>query len=308
MSAARFAQRSFASHAYACRLADEPSWLVPASSSRAVISTERVINDQLSWQPTTNVAPEMDVDAWTAWVNNPESGVCAPYLLDEACMAALRTCDFSRTSPQVLRALALAGILVPCDFAATQREHWHRVFKVARASFENGWAPVRGLIPPLHLGALRRWYRRLVRSGFMRLGDGQTRSRYAYHNEPVARFFHQQLTAAVKRATGREVRPSYVYFACYQSGADLAPHVDRPQCEYTLSLLIDFTPEPDFESPWPLKLRTHAHEITVYQAIGDALLYRGREILHWRDPIPEGCTSTSLFLHYVDADFDGPLD
>jgi hypothetical protein len=186
--------------------------------------------------------------------------------------------------------------------------HWNNVYDVARSSFDNGWAVLRGLIPPLHLGCLRRWYRRAIRLGQIALGDGQSSRRYACHNEPVARYFHQQLASAVSRATGRRVRPSYVYFASYQAGANLPAHVDRAQCEYTLSLLVDFTPEPELEASWPLNLSTREADIEVYQAIGDALLYRGREIRHWRGELASECTSTSLFLHYVDADFDGPLD
>jgi hypothetical protein len=41
--------------------------------------------------------------------------------------------------------------------------------------------------------------------------------------------------------------------------------------------------------------------------IGDALVYRGRELVHYRNPLPEAHQSTSYFLHYVDADFDGRL-
>jgi hypothetical protein len=182
------------------------------------------------------------------------------------------------------------------------------VYDAARSAFENGWGVLRGLIPPLHLGCLRRWYRRFIRLGQIPLGDAQSARRYARHNEAVARYFHQQLAVAVSRATGRPVRPSYVYFASYQGGAQLPAHVDRAQCEYTLSLLVDFTPEPELEAPWPLHLQTRMADIEVYQAIGDALLYRGREIPHSRGELASECTSTSLFLHYVDADFDGALD
>jgi hypothetical protein len=48
--------------------------------------------------------------------------------------------------------------------------------------------------------------------------------------------------------------------------------------------------------------------VTVFQAIGDALLYRGRELPHSRDALPEGHTSTSIFFHYVREDFAGSLD
>jgi hypothetical protein len=39
--------------------------------------------------------------------------------------------------------------------------------------------------------------------------------------------------------------------------------------------------------------------------LGDALLYRGRELVHYRNPLPEGHHSSSIFLHYVRENFTG---
>ncbi len=53
---------------------------------------------------------------------------------------------------------------------------------------------------------------------------------------------------------GEPYQPSYVYFGSYRPGATLKPHVDRAQCELSISLLLDYTPEPDGASPWPIHL------------------------------------------------------
>jgi hypothetical protein len=88
----------------------------------------------------------------------------------------------------------------------------------------------------------------------------------------------------------------------------LPKHVDREQCEFSLTMAIDYTPEPVAECPWPLKLELADGGLaTIFQALGDALLYRGRERPHFRDPLPDGHTSTSIFFHYVPEDFDGDL-
>src|SRR5439155_112893 len=54
--------------------------------------------------------------------------------------------------------------------------------------------------------------------------------------------------------------------------------------------------------------QTDSGEVAVFQGIGDGLVYRGPEVPHWRDRLPDGHTSTSIFFHYVAADFAGPLD
>jgi hypothetical protein len=154
---------------------------------------------------------------------------------------------------------------------------------------------------------MRRYYRRLIRQGRVALGDYQSARRYVAHNEPVARFFHLQLTGAVEQLVGEPVKPSYVYFASYQSGATLERHTDREQCEFSLTFCLDYSPEPETCTAWPIHLDAPRGRVTIKQALGDALLYRGRELPHWRDRLPEGHTSTSIFFHYVPANFSGSL-
>src|SRR5262249_53384975 len=107
---------------------------------------------------------------------------------------------------------------------------------------------------------------------------------------------------------GRPIKPSYTYTACYESGSELPRHTDREQCEYSISLCIDFEPEPNGATPWPLYLETPRGVAAVHQALGDGLLYRGRLLPHYRFRLGPRCRSTSLFLHYVDADFRGSLN
>ena len=173
---------------------------------------------------------------------------------------------------------------------------------------EKGYAPVADLIHPFHLAALRRYYRYLIRTGAIRLGDRQSPRRYAAYNEPVARFFHQDIAAKLSAVAGQPLKPSYVYLASYLSGAALRKHTDREQCEFSVTLCLDFSPEPALETPWPIRLGTPGGTVTVYQALGDALAYRGTRVPHYRDALGEGQTSTSIFFHYVAEDFAGSLD
>jgi hypothetical protein len=169
------------------------------------------------------------------------------------------------------------------------------------------YAPVAQLIHPFHLSALRRYYRYLIRQGELKLGDSQSPRRYAMQNEAVACFFHHQLTATVSAVVQEPVKPSYVYLGAYLGGAELEAHIDREQCEFSVSLCIDYSPEPSLATPWPLHLSTSSGSTAVFQGIGDALVYCGRELMHSRCRLPLGNTSTSLFFHYVRESFSGPL-
>lgn len=202
--------------------------------------------------------------------------------------------------------LLAAGILVPAKSSGAKR----RVEQIAKAAAEfhqNGYAPLAGLIHPFHVAALRRYYRQRIRSGAIQLGDRQSERRYVVHNDPVARFFHQQLASTLSEVTGEALKPSYVYTASYLSGAELKKHTDREQCEFSITLCLDFSPEPSLATPWPIHLETPHGVTTVYQALGDGLAYRGTRLPHYRSVLAEGQTSTSIFFHYVGSDFAGSL-
>jgi hypothetical protein len=173
---------------------------------------------------------------------------------------------------------------------------------------EKGYAPLGGLIHPFHIAALRRYYRCLIRSGSIHLGDKQSPRRYVAYNEPVARFFHRDIAPALSAVAGEPLKPSYVYMASYLNGAELRKHMDREQCEFSVTLCLDFAPEPSLETPWPIRLDTPTGTVTVYQALGDGLAYRGTRLPHYRSALSEGQTSTSIFFHYVGIDFAGSLD
>jgi len=173
---------------------------------------------------------------------------------------------------------------------------------------DRGYAPLPRLIHPFHVAALRRYYRYLIRVGRIPLGDGQSAHRYVAYNEPVARFFHRQLTPIVCEVVGEPIKPSYVYLASYLGGAQLPKHTDREQCEFSVTFCLDFSPEPRAATPWPIQLETADGIVKVYQGLGDGLAYRGTRLPHFRQALGRAQTSTSIFFHYVAADFRGSLD
>jgi hypothetical protein len=249
-----------------------------------------------------------------AWVRDPAVGSFSPLWLGprlQAAVSSLRAGEAAPDSlpPKVLCLLAEAGILTPTEYAEQCLATWGQTVKKCSQMFrEKGYAPLDNLIHPFNLAALRRYYRYSIRRGAIRLGDDQSSRRYVAHNEKVARFFHHQLVQAISAVAGEAIKPSYVYLASYLGGADLKKHTDRQQCEFSVTLCLDFSPEPELETSWPIRLDTAEGTATVYQALGDGLAYRGTSVPHYRDILGVGHTSTSIFFHYVPSDFSGPLD
>lgn len=251
----------------------------------------------------------------SGWVRVEHAGAPLPslYSLDGEEGAILQGLSAGGAVPEEVTeeqvaALAAAGVLVdPIEYAKVRSEQSEVRLEAAERLARDRWVVLPSLIHPFTLTALRRHYRDLVGEGHIPFGDAQVALRYGAYDEPLARVLLCQLTSLVSEMTGEAYKPSYAYFASYRGGATLAPHRDRDVCELSISLLVDYAPEPRGCSPWPLWLGVPGKAVAVEQGLGDGLLYRGRELTHYREALPEGHESTSLFLHYVPEGFPGSL-
>ena len=126
---------------------------------------------------------------------------------------------------------------------------------------------------------------------------------------PGARVFYQDalfehllamMRPTIESHVGHRLLGTYSYAREYDEGHQLRPHKDRPSCEITVSISLG----PRRDPPWPIWLldftgQPHAVELHP----GDAVMYMGIEVVHWRQKNVYGPCS-QLFLHYVDR--DGP--
>jgi hypothetical protein len=265
-------------------------------------------------EPHRHLLNNFNLQRTIAWVRDPATGSLNPFWLGprlEAAVSRVRAGEPvpASTPADVRMLLAGAGILTPEGYAERRVAEWAEVVSKGAQYFrEKGYVPLGRLIHPFNLACLRRYYRHAIRRGTIRLGDEQSSRRYVAHNEAVARFFHHQIANAVSAIVGEALKPSYVYFGSYLSGAELKKHTDRPQCAFSVTLCLDFSPEPDLATSWPIRLDTPEGTVKVYQALGDALVYRGTRVPHYRHVLAKGYTSTSIFFHYVPEDFPGLLE
>lgn len=124
--------------------------------------------------------------------------------------------------------------------------------------------------------------------------DRQVPGSRGYYKNP---FFEQlliNLLPLVEQYTGYQLFKTYSYLRLYHPGERLEPHIDRVACEVTVSLCLGSE-----GLPWPLWIRDrdgkkHSFEMTA----GDAVIFKGVELSHWRDVNTFGNCSY-VFLHYV---------
>ena len=186
---------------------------------------------------------------------------------------------------------------------------------------QDGYALVRGLIPK----EVARAFMGLIRDGL----QGQVpKPNYdapilvrpsvdiaGKHYAPMQTFLWG-LTPAMEQVAGCALLPTYDYFRFYREGDICKIHRDRPACEHSLSLTLDYSDD----APWALEVGKlgaagpddifaddFAGEPSAALAmeIGDGVAYRGVEHRHGRtSPNPNGW-SAHLFMHWVER--DGPF-
>ena len=159
--------------------------------------------------------------------------------------------------------------------------------------------------------------KKLVEAGKTRQ-DEQCPTSQAIHGAPVFDSLLEQLTPNFEIASGKKLYPTYAYARLYAPGEELKIHTDRSSCEISATLTLGFDGD-----VWPIYMGDYADEgigrkITTQQGeekwltneseikmgVGDAVLYRGMDKVHWRNKYTEGKWQAQVFLHYVDA--DGP--
>jgi hypothetical protein len=163
-------------------------------------------------------------------------------------------------------------------------------------------ALVAEVVPRLQQEALAAYFRRLRAEGCMRLGDRDSKQRAWMHNEKIARFFGLQFGGHVSALVGFDVAPLFSHFVSYLEGASLPLHFDKDPDAYSLSIQLGFYQDGrSVPNRWAFNVKQrHAPGYAAFvPRCGDGVLFHGESEAHYRDPIPAGCVSDVLLLHFT---------
>lgn len=171
---------------------------------------------------------------------------------------------------------------------------------VIEAFQTGGYAVIKALVPLDRVTQLRDHLARRAKAGTMLMaGDEQVPGTPNVYGDAQLDALLQDIKPLIEAHTALELHPTYSFARIYKKGDILEPHRDRSACEISISLNLG--QEPD--TPWALNIGDENAPFAALLRPGDALLYRGPELTHWRDAY-EGDRLFQVFLHYVDA--NGP--
>ena len=149
--------------------------------------------------------------------------------------------------------------------------------------------------------------------------NGQIPHTHSVHGDHLMESVFEHTWPKMEELTGIELWPTYAFYRVYKQGDILKHHTDRPACEVsaTICLGYDYSNLDAFKKTdynWQLWVNNTANgqkyggdpkqDKGYDMQPGDAIIYRGCEIDHWRDEF-KGLMQSQVFFHYCDR--NGPF-
>lgn len=126
-------------------------------------------------------------------------------------------------------------------------------------------------------------------------------SRFCRYADPLMEAVLVSSCDVVSKLVGKRLAPTYSYARVYVTNDELQAHIDRPACEYSVTVNV----ATQGEKPWPIWMQAPESEpVSLVLYPGDAVVYKGCEVRHWRLPMSECELNAQFMMHYVDT--DGP--
>lgn len=155
---------------------------------------------------------------------------------------------------------------------------------------EDGSTVVRGLLKPEEF---EHWCRKAKNfKSHTYMSDPQCPGSPAQYNGMNE--LHDILLPIMEEKTNIGLYKTYNYFRIYNKGTILENHTDRDACEISITLNLG-------GDDWEISIKNYngdTHTTTLKP--GDAMIYRGCDLEHWRPGTFQGNQLVQVFCHYVD--------
>ena len=162
---------------------------------------------------------------------------------------------------------------------------------------ENGYVIFKQFLPRIMCDYISANIKVLEANSAFGYGDNQVEKAFSAGALTVTETLLDIVTPVLSKMINCDLYPTYSYVRIYLKGADLEKHHDRPSCEVSATLPLSY----DSPNIWPIYVETGSKVTAIELEPGDALIYKGIEVPHWREAF-EGERQVQVFLHYVRKD------
>jgi hypothetical protein len=120
--------------------------------------------------------------------------------------------------------------------------------------------------------------------------DPQVPNTYSCYGDLAMETLLKKVKPVMEKHTKLKLVETYAYARIYKKGDILHKHKDRESCEISTTLNLGGDNR-------EIVLNNGKKDIKINLTPGDMLIYRGCELLHWRDAF-KGENCAQVFLHY----------
>lgn len=173
-------------------------------------------------------------------------------------------------------------------------EHIALSSDIAKVFAQDGYVVIKQFIPRIMCEYISKNIRVLEANSRLSFGDTQVEKAFSGGSPAITETLLDLMTPVLSQTLDCEVYPTYSYLRIYVKGAVLGKHTDRFSCEISATLPIEY----ESRSIWPLCIELDGNVKKIELEPGDALIYKGIEIPHWREAF-DGERQVQVFLHYV---------
>ena len=166
---------------------------------------------------------------------------------------------------------------------------------------KTGCVLVKGFIDPTAIQTVSRYMEYAVNQN--QFGSDRNLdevSSYYKYADPLIETILYNSKEEVEGITGKRLYPTYSYARLYLQGDALDPHIDRESCEISVTVNVATV-----GAPWPIWMQAAGQQpMSFVLEAGDAVIYKGCDVNHWREKAKMTKLNAQFMLHYVDQ--NGP--
>lgn len=136
----------------------------------------------------------------------------------------------------------------------------------------------------------------LTNMGKGNLDDGQVPGSPSFYQDKEVAALQKTLMPEIEKKIQTALTPVFCYHRIYRTGAVLRMHKDSPRAEISVTINLG-----QQGGPWSLWLVDY-NENTVQATLmpGDALVYHGNKLFHWRGKLEHADLVAQIMFHCVD--------
>lgn len=157
-----------------------------------------------------------------------------------------------------------------------------------------GYVVLRGLVAKPEIDRLYAYTLATIELG--NKDDGQVPGSPSFYEDKEGVLLQQKLSPLIEKYIQIPLKSVYCYHRVYRKGAILRSHKDSIRNEISATINLGYQGEP--WDLWLLDYQENPQKVTL--SPGDALIYKGAQLIHWRGKLEHGDYVSQIMFGFID--------